>query len=268
MGDRATWCALLRAVAELATAETTLALDHVLGELGVSEAEGRTEMELLEAAGLCLLGDAKHPSPLLMHAGEQYLARQGEVPNDVVRYLPSWIDDLHAREAMLTASDLLIDELREAFAVGDGVEYVRAWIPAAFVPAIDQREALRLYTAAAAIVVRLATGRAAACVAEEVMAAVLIEHAEAHLELLHDNGTLSADDLKHAVSELRGVFELFQDDDVLRLFEMREPSDAALDQHDEITYQIGVVDQRYEAWFDAFGGEIATGHLRTRRGLG
>jgi hypothetical protein len=29
-----------------------------------------------------------------------------------------------------------------------------------------------------------------------------------------------------AAAELRGLFELFQDDDVLDMFDMREPSDA------------------------------------------
>jgi hypothetical protein len=39
-------------------------------------------------------------------------------------------------------------------------------------------------------------------------------------------------------------FELFEDDDVLNMFDMTEPADAALAGHDPINHQLGVADQR------------------------
>jgi hypothetical protein len=63
-----------------------------------------------------------------------------------------------------------------------------------------------------------------------------------------------------------GLFELFEDDDVLDLFDMAEPADAAMAGHDPINRQLGVVDQRLEAWFDPFGSAAPTGYLRERPG--
>jgi len=61
------------------------------------------------------------------------------------------------------------------------------------------------------------------------------------------------------------VFALFQDDDVFKLFEMKEPADAAVSRHDPIDIQIGVVDQRMEAWFCPFFGVPVTGYLHDPR---
>ena len=59
-----------------------------------------------------------------------------------------------------------------------------------------------------------------------------------------------------ATSELRGLFELFEDDDVLDLFEMREPGDAAVASDDPARRPFGIADQRIEAWFTPFGTTI------------
>jgi hypothetical protein len=61
-------------------------------------------------------------------------------------------------------------------------------------------------------------------------------------------------------------FELFEDDDVLNMFEMAEPADAALAGHDPINQQLGVADQRVQSWFHAFGGTAPTGYLRDQAG--
>lgn len=45
---------------------------------------------------------------------------------------------------------------------------------------------------------------------------------------------------------------------------MAEPADAAMAGHDPINWQLGVVDQRLEAWFDPFGWAAPTGYLRER----
>ena len=60
---------------------------------------------------------------------------------------------------------------------------------------------------------------------------------------------------------VRGLFDLFQDDDVDELFEMSEPADAALAGHTPLYRQLGVVDQRIEAWFTPFDWTTPTGYL-------
>ena len=62
-------------------------------------------------------------------------------------------------------------------------------------------------------------------------------------------------------TEFRGIFELFEDDDVLDLFEMSEPSDAAVAGGDPVKREMGVVDQRIEAWFEPFGWTTPTGYI-------
>jgi hypothetical protein len=82
------------------------------------------------------------------------------------------------------------------------------------------------------------------------------------LELRADQGGLGADEARAASDELRGLFELFQDDDVLNMFDMAEPADAALARSDPLNQQLGVADQTVESWFDAFGWTAPTGYLR------
>jgi hypothetical protein len=89
----------------------------------------------------------------------------------------------------------------------------------------------------------------------------LLEEAKAQLGMGVENGDIGEDEAEHARGELRGLFELFEDDDVLDLFEMSEPADAALAGHDPIKRHLGVVDQRIEAWFRPFGGVTLTGYL-------
>jgi hypothetical protein len=42
---------------------------------------------------------------------------------------------------------------------------------------------------------------------------------------------------------------------------MREPADAAVAGRAPINVQLGVVDQRMEAWFQPFGWTVPTGYL-------
>jgi hypothetical protein len=91
------------------------------------------------------------------------------------------------------------------------------------------------------------------------LAVSLLQEAEA---LLRDREQeLGEDEVDHAVGELRGIFELFQDDDVLQMFKMVEPADAAVAGEDPVNVAMGVADQRVAAWFDAFGGTVTSGHL-------
>jgi hypothetical protein len=82
--------------------------------------------------------------------------------------------------------------------------------------------------------------------------------ARALLELKREAEALGTDAFDRATDSLRGLFELFQDDDVLNVYDMREPADAAVARASDISLQLGVVDQRLEAWFEAFAWTAPT----------
>ena len=62
-------------------------------------------------------------------------------------------------------------------------------------------------------------------------------------------------------SALSGLFDLVQDDDVLGMFAMTDPGDAAVAAADPIRQRLDVVDQRVEAWFHPFGWTIPAGSV-------
>lgn len=190
------------------------------------------------------------------------------MPAEVLGFLPNFIEDLNTRSALIESGAFLIDEFRAAILSGRAAEHAAELVPNAFAGAADDALALRLYAAAVALMARLSCGRAAGCLAEEIVAVALMDEAEARLEYEVDIGELEPEEAEAAVGQLRGIFELFEDDDVLDLFKMEEPSDAAVAGHSWINRQAGVVDQRIEAWFRPFGGVVATGHLDERTGSG
>jgi hypothetical protein len=75
---------------------------------------------------------------------------------------------------------------------------------------------------------------------------------------------IAYDEAQRAIPMLRSLFELFEDDDVLDLFDMEEPADAALAGQSWRNRQAGVADQRLQAWFRPFSWTIATGYLSDR----
>ena len=251
---------ILEAVATAEGAIVPLDFEALASELAVSPVVVRDRIEDLERLGLMSLAGGESP-PLLLDAGRQYIAAEGDVDDDVLALLPHVIDDLHARRALLLCGGVLVDEFRGALLNGGGVEHARQLVPPAFAAAVDDALALDLFAAAVALLARLSAGEPAGCVAEEVIAVSLIEAARSWLELEADSGALAADDARRATDELTGLFELFEDDDVLQLFDMREPGDAAVRGHSELSHHLGVVDQRLEAWFAAFDGTASTGYL-------
>jgi hypothetical protein len=261
----------------------------VLNAIGMASAKGeridrkvlRREMEISSGAlgelleyvdrvGLAWLEpeDEVEIPPRLTRAGTQYLALKGEIAEEVLRFLPNVIDDLHARKALIEAGGLLVDEFQYQLAAGRAVDHATELVPDAFASAVDEQLAVKLFSAAVALMARLSCGAAAGCLAEEIMAVAVLSEAAAWLELQVDNGELKAEEAEDATGSLNGIFELFEDDDVLDLFEMEEPADAALAGHSWINRQAGVVDQRVEAWFRPFGGVTATGYLDEREGSG
>ena len=115
-----------------------------------------------------------------------------------------------------------------------------------------------------ALLSRLSTEQPAGCVAEEVIAVSLINEARAWLELEADSGEFSARTAAGAIDVLPDLFALFEDDDVLRMFDMREPADAVIDGVSDAALWLGVADQRLEAWFIPFGGVAPTGYVDDR----
>ncbi len=236
-------------------------------ELGLTPARLEELLAYVDRIGLAWVAPVDDPgafSTQLTHAGAQYLSMKGEVSYEVLNFLPSVIDDLHARRALIESGGFLVDEFRSALLGGRAVEHAADLVPGAFASAVDESLAINLFAAAVALMARLSCGVAAACLAEEVMAVALLNEAGAWLEMQIDRGELEPEEAQVASGQLRGIFELFEDDDVLNLFGMEEPGDAALAGHSWINQRAGVVDQRLEAWFRPFGGVPATGYLDER----
>jgi hypothetical protein len=236
-------------------------------ELGLTPVHLDELLDYVDRTGLAWIAPVDEPEvpSFLTRAGSQYLDMKGAVSAEVLHFLPIVIEDLHARRALIDSGGFLVDEFRAAILDGRAVEHAADLVPDAFVAAIDEALALNLFAAAVALMARLSSGDAAGCLAEEILAVALLNEAEAWLEHQIDKGELKRDEAQAATDDLRGIFELFEDDDVLALFEMKEPADAALAGHSSINRQIGVADQRVEAWFRPFGGVTATGYLDERR---
>jgi hypothetical protein len=256
---------VVRAVAISAAAKEALDPMGIAAELGRELNPVLQVLHQVDTAGLILLGDDEHGHvPLLLHAGRQYLAKEGDFDDEVLDYLASVIDDLHTRAALMTAATLLVDQFRDAVISGRAASHARDLVPPAFVGAVDEALAINLFAATVALSSRLGLGHPAGCLAEEIVAVELLEIADNHLVLQLDTGSLEVDEAEHARAELNGLFELFQDDDVLELFDMTEPADAAIAGHGWVHQQMGKVDQRLEAWFRPFGGVSPSGYYRRR----
>jgi hypothetical protein len=246
--------------------EEPLDIDQLAQDLDESRAGTEMLLEQLDRAGLVWLAPAEEPelSPLLTRAGSQYLELKGQVPHEVLFFLPAVIDDLYARKALIHGGTVLIDEFRYAVVHGEAVDHAAGLVPDAFEGAVDEPLAVNLFAAAVALMARLSSGEAAGCLAEEVMAVALLNQAAVWLDLEADRGEMEAEAVGPARDALRGIFELFEDDDVLNLFRMEEPADAAIAGHSPLNRQMGVVDQRLESWFYPFGGVPGTGYLDER----
>ena len=260
--DRIRRVRLLEAGGMSQAAKRPLNVTDLAEELAVSSSIIRQDLEELSALGRILDGLEQGLPPILLHAGRQFIAGRPTARREVLRFLPHVIDDLNAREALLLAGTILVDEFRAAFLDGDPVEHAREMVPRAFAPAVDERVALDLYAAAVALMARLSDGAPAGCLAEEIVAVDLMDEARTWLELRREEGLLEASEEEAAGDELRGLFELFEDDDVLDMFAMHEPADAAMAGHDPVNDYLGVVDQRLEAWFDPYGWAAPTGYLQ------
>lgn len=263
MIDPGAACTLLAVMRDAEDAGAPLRAAALAALLGVGLLEVTDALDELEQVGL-VLPELEGQSPLLLTAGRQYLERGGLVDPESLGFLALVIDDLVARRALLVGGRLLVSTFREAVLLGRTLEHAQALVPPAFAPAIGETDALDLFACAVALMARLASDEPAACVGEEIVAVGLLAEATAWIEAERDDGRLTEDEADNAINELRALFDLFSDDDVLGLFTMREPADAAVAGHRPGAEQRGIVDQRLEAWFIAFDGVPVTGHLRAR----
>lgn len=233
---------------------------EMLTRLGIGHQAGTEAIAKVSDWRLAQLADADEPG-LLLHAGKQFLSRRGEFPWYDLAFLPDHIDDLYSRSALRRAGFILLDDFRSAVLSGHEafVGHARMVVPRAFEPAVDLQLAAGLHAAAAALTARLSVGEPPACVAEEILLVHLIEVAEVLLVDVDDG--LTDDERREAVEALKGVFDLCGDRDVMFMFDMEEPADAAVAGHSPVYRVAGVADQRIEAWFTPFGYSIPTGHL-------
>jgi hypothetical protein len=84
------------------------------------------------------------------------------------------------------------------------------------------------------------------CLAEELALELIRREAVSALELTGAG--------EGSIAATRGLYEVCEDDDVLDLFSMQEPADAALALESPISRQMGKADMRIEHWFDPFYG--------------
>lgn len=257
---------VLQAIGMASAKDEPLDLDSLARELDMSRVGVEMLVDQLNRMGLVRVSeDEPEFPPILARAGSQYLAAKGQVEDEVLHFLPTVIDDLYARQALLRGGTILVDEFHYQVVHGGATEHAAELVPPAFSAAVDDALAINLFAAAVALVARLSCEYPAGCLAEEILAVSLREHASAWIDMEAEKGHLEADAAQAANGALRGIFQLFEDDDVLALFKMEEPSDAALAGHSWINHQVGVVDQRLEAWFRPFGGVAGTGYLDERR---
>ena len=253
---------LLQATGVAQAADEPLDLDALADELDVSLPVIHMDLEQLVAFGLVSLGEEFDSAPLLLEAGRQYLARDGAVSYWELRFLARTIDDLLARKALLRAGTIVVDEFRDRILTGQGPQYAAdELVPPAFAPAVDERLTLDLYAASVSLIARLSADQPAGCVAEEIVAVAVMDQAKAWLERREADEEVSTEEASAAAEAMNDLFDLFQDDDVLNMFDMGEPADAALAGHDPINQQLAVVDQRVESWFRPFGWTAPTGYL-------
>jgi hypothetical protein len=252
---------LLELAGVAGAADEPLDIASLARELGASSRDLRAAISQLVETGLLFSGLDEGLAPIVSRAGSQFVERDGRVPREVLRFLSRFVDDLHGREALLRASTVLVGGFRDQLLQGVAVEHAARLVPPGFAAAVNEGLALDLFAAAVALMVRLSDERPAGCVAEEIIAVGLLEGAEEWLGERFERGELTAAEQASAAEEMRGLFELLGDDDVLGMWARRAPDDAATGGRGQLKQQIGVADRRVESWFVPFGWVIPAGYI-------
>lgn len=173
------------------------------------------------------------------------------------RFAEQWfMDEPVAQGALKAASVSLLDQLEEAqVALGDSHapdlsdSGPLGFFPAGWRPALHASVVRKLRVAAVVVGWKLAQPGppiVPVCLAEEIALELIRQEAILKLEL--------ADAPESSIEATRGLHETCEDDDVLDLWEMQEPADAALARGDPLNSRLGKADMRIEHWFDPFYG--------------
>jgi hypothetical protein len=210
------------------------------------------------------LVESPEQKPWVSTAGRQFISHGDKFSDDDLRFAYA-VDDLLARRALRIGGNEIILGFRDNLLAELGqdedflIPWAKALVPPAFKLAVDRPLALQLYSAAVALMSNLSRCMPAGSVAEEIFAVQMIPEAENYLDLrLEDRFTqLEAEKAK---ASLNGIFDLFGDSDVMFLFRMEEPADAAVASQSETSSAMGVADQRIEAWFDPFWDAARSGY--------
>lgn len=199
--------------------------------------------------------------PRLARAGRQFVARHGVVDESVLRFLPTFVGDLHAREVLIEGATQMVEGFLSAMAGGRARAYARDLVPRRVAAAVTDDVAHRLFCAASALVARLSGEQAAGSLAEEVLAARLVERAAAALDDQAHAEAWAASDFDGARDALGGVFDLSGDRWVLLMFEPGELplSDRLRPTASGPSRPWGT----FDGWFDTTPGTIKCGYLST-----
>ncbi|MBJ7457548.1 MAG: hypothetical protein JHD02_00020 [Thermoleophilaceae bacterium] len=201
----------------------------------------------------------------LSDAGSQFLTEPSRFPDSVLGFMGQTVFDLHARSALVRAGREFAQEYQEQLGSGRGAEYVKGLLPEGFAVVADEQMAAALFGSLTALLARLSSNEPAACIAEEIVAVTLLERASDALASDKQAGVISEQESWNALEELGGIWMLFGDDDVLELFGMREPADAAIELRRSLEERESRIDKRVEAWFDVMQGAVPTGLLREQK---
>jgi hypothetical protein len=165
------------------------AIQTLASELEAHPTEVEQACHFAAVKGLAWLGE-EDLSASIRRAGEQYLALEGKVDRAVLSFLPTYVEDLNARRALICAGTVLLDEYQGALLKGRGIDFAQGLVPDAFEPVVTEGLALQFYAAAVALLVRLSGEEPTGCVAEEIVAVRLMQEAEAWLdmEVVHGSG--------------------------------------------------------------------------------
>jgi hypothetical protein len=187
------------------------------------------------------------------------------------RFAEQWfVDEPLAQGALKAAATSLLDQLEEAQAeLQDSQDPDLSdsgplgLFPAGWRPALSVSVLRKLQVAAVVVGWKLAQPGppiVPVCLAEEIALELIRQEAIVQLEL--------AGAPKDSLEATHGLYEVCQDDDVLDLWMMQEPADAAVARGDSLNRQLGKADMRIEHWFDPFyGGQRGALHPFYSEGL-
>ena len=165
------------------------------------------------------------------------------------------VNDPLAQGALKHASVTVLNTVEEAW---DEIEKAKPDLgdigplgafPRGIRPALTPLLLRKLHAAASLVGWKLAqpgTPLPPGCIGEELMLELIRREAVELLEL--------EEAPEASIRATRGIYEVCEDDDVLDLFEMQEPADAAIALSNPVNVQLGKADMRIEKWFEPFHG--------------